>query len=147
MDDMKSAKNWYDEGVALAKQGKYEEAITYYDKSIEIKMYYATARRKRCDALAKLKRYVEALDCYDTSFKYSVRESDKFWSLRDKADLLVDLKRFEEAVEFFDKALDIDSDAPSTYRRKGVDLRKLGQYEGAIACYDRAIEIDPGYEV
>ncbi|CAD6494272.1 MAG: Tetratricopeptide repeat protein [Candidatus Argoarchaeum ethanivorans] len=62
---MKSAKKWYSEGVALAKQGKYEEAIAHYDKAIEINPLKFWALRKKADLLSDLKRFEEAVEFFD----------------------------------------------------------------------------------
>ena len=143
---MKSAEKWYDEGVALAKKGKYEEAITHYDKAIEINPKYAKAWRKKGVALEKHKKYEKALKCYETSFSHSKKKTNKFWALRKKADLLLDLKRFEGAVEFFNKTLEIDPGAPVTYRHKAEALIGLKRYEEAIECYNAAIEVSKNNE-
>jgi tetratricopeptide (TPR) repeat protein len=56
---------WYNKGIALYGLGKYNEAIEYYDKSIEIDPNYALAWYNKGSALNKLGRHKEAKECHN----------------------------------------------------------------------------------
>jgi tetratricopeptide (TPR) repeat protein len=53
---------WYNKGIALADQGKYDDAIKAYDKAIEINPKYAEAWHNKGIALEKRGRTKVAND-------------------------------------------------------------------------------------
>ncbi len=61
----KTFQEWYQEGNALSKEGKYEEAVKCYEKSVELNPKYTMAWKDRGLALHELERYEEAIYCYD----------------------------------------------------------------------------------
>jgi len=63
------ADAWNNKGVSLAQLGKYEEAIKYYDKAIEIKPDFANAWFNKGNSLVKLGKEEEARICYDKAKK------------------------------------------------------------------------------
>jgi tetratricopeptide (TPR) repeat protein len=59
LDRFKSAQRWYNQGVKLAQQGKYEESLDYFDKALERNPKLDIALNSRGLILEKLKRYQE----------------------------------------------------------------------------------------
>src|SRR5688500_1600655 len=55
--DISSAK-----GISLRNLGKYEEAIRYFDKALEINPNYIEVRHTKANALFKLGKYEEAIN-------------------------------------------------------------------------------------
>ena len=51
----------YNKGVTLSNLGKYEEAITWFDKTLEINPHFVNAMYNKADALGELGKYEEAL--------------------------------------------------------------------------------------
>ena len=66
----------YNKGTSLAKLGKYEEAIVYFDKALEINPDNVEALNNTGVALAKLGKYKEAIECYDKALKLAPGDSD-----------------------------------------------------------------------
>ena len=60
-----SEEEWVRYGNRLYSQGKYEEAIPYYNAAIEINPNYVRAWYNKGSALYALGRYEEALECYN----------------------------------------------------------------------------------
>ncbi|MHC1597395.1 MAG: protein kinase domain-containing protein, partial [Methermicoccaceae archaeon] len=56
-------------GIALAKRGRYEDAIECYDKALKIDPKDADAWKKKGNALDELGRYEDAIECYDEALK------------------------------------------------------------------------------
>ncbi|RZB29440.1 MAG: hypothetical protein AEth_01168 [Candidatus Argoarchaeum ethanivorans] len=140
---MKSAKKWYSEGVALAKQGKYEEAITHYDNAIEINPLKFWALRDKADLLFDLKRFEEAVEFFDRALSI---EPDAPVTYRHKAEALAKLKRYKEALECYDKSLKVSDENKSKFwalRDKADLLVDLKRFEEALEFFDKALDVNP----
>ncbi len=61
--------SWYYEGNALCCTERFDEAIKYYDKIIEMNPNSKIAWGYKAHALSKLKRYNEAFACYQKALK------------------------------------------------------------------------------
>ncbi len=59
-------------------------------------------------------------------------------ALQYKAYSLYFLERFEDSIACYDRAIEIESDAPSHYAGKSKALDKLGRFEEARGCYKQA---------
>ncbi|BCL34116.1 tetratricopeptide repeat protein [Nostoc sp. MS1] len=142
------AEDWFNQGVALANLGLYEQAIASYDKAIEIKRDFSDAWQNRGVALRQLGRYEEANASFNTAFtqvlQFTIKPDDyKTWFNLGLA--LGNLGQYKQAISSFDKALNIQQDYYQAWYNRGVALKNLGEYEQAIASYDKALEIQPDY--
>ncbi len=63
--EAETAEDWVNYGNLLYSQGKYEEAIPYYDAAIEMSPSYIRPWYNKGNALYVLGRYEEAIKCYD----------------------------------------------------------------------------------
>jgi len=63
--EAETAEDWVKYGNLLYSQGKYEEAIPYYDAAIEMNPSYIRPWYNKGNALYVLGRYEEAIKCYD----------------------------------------------------------------------------------
>ena len=61
----KTAKDWVDEGIALAQQGKYDEALQALDKAIEINSQNKVTWSNKGNVLWFLGKYNDSFDAYD----------------------------------------------------------------------------------
>jgi tetratricopeptide (TPR) repeat protein len=64
-----SADTWNNKGVALANQGKYDEALQAFDKAIELNPKFALAWSNRALMLSKQNNYDEALKTIDRAIE------------------------------------------------------------------------------
>ena len=58
-----------DEGNRLFLQGKFKDAITYYDKIIDEDPQHVSSLNNKGYALSKLKDFNGAMKCYDDALK------------------------------------------------------------------------------
>jgi len=129
-------------GYSLASLGRYEEAILYFDKVLEIDPHDANALNDKGSCLDELGRHEDALRCFDQALKIAPRKMN---ALNNKGNCLNSLGRYEEAIRCLDKALEIDPRYAKALNNKAISLNNLGRYEEAIRCLDKALEIDPRY--
>ncbi|MBW3563577.1 MAG: tetratricopeptide repeat protein [Acidobacteria bacterium] len=82
-DAPNNAKAWSARGVWLAGDGRMEEAIASYDRSIELYPYDGTAHFNRANALVRLGRTQEAIDGYQRVVQLSPGQTDAKRLLRE----------------------------------------------------------------
>ena len=149
------AKFLSDEGIALYKQGKYQEAIEFYDKALVIDPNYTLAQDNKKLALEGL--YKEKPSNYDITSRGTMPKGWKptsqhtntsshfgdSTSLIDKGNDLVNLGKYQEAIEWFDKALAIEPNNVKALTGKGAALGLEGKYQESMDCFDKTLTIDP----
>lgn len=135
-----SAIQLYNKGLALGNLGRYEEAISCYNHTLEIDPKYALALSNKGIALGNSGRYKEAITCYDHALAIDPKYADAWYN---KGNALVNLKRYEEAITCYSRALDINPKDAEVWSNKGGALASLERYQEAIIFYDQALEIDP----
>ncbi len=134
---------WYNKGLALAKLGKYEEAIECFDKAIELNPNFAPAWNNKGVALAKLGKYEEAIKCYDKALEI---DPNYYYAWNNKGVALAKLGRYEEAIKCYEKAIQINPNYVDAWYNLGLALSKLGRYEEAIKCFDKVLKLKPDYQ-
>jgi tetratricopeptide (TPR) repeat protein len=127
-------------GITLGGIGRYEEAISSYDKALEIKPDNDEVWNNRGFALGILDRYEEAIASYDKALEIKP-DNDAAWHSRGFA--LGILGRFDEAIASFDKALEIKPDDHDAWHNRGWAFYKWGKYRDALDAYQQAIIIKP----
>ena len=67
--DPNDADAWYNKGIALDNQGKYNEAIEAYDEAIRLDPKHAEAWNNKGNALYSQSKYNESIEAYDEAIK------------------------------------------------------------------------------
>jgi tetratricopeptide (TPR) repeat protein len=95
------------QGNSLFFAGRYEEAITFYDRAVKIEPGSHEAWYNRGVSLEELGRYEEAIASYERAVEIKP-DSRKAWYHR--GDSLYDLGRYKEAIASYNQALEIVPD-------------------------------------
>jgi tetratricopeptide (TPR) repeat protein len=122
--------------------GRYEEAITCYDRFLEIKCDSHHAWNNRGVALGYLGRHEEAITSYTKALEIKSDFPEAWFGLGVE---LGNLGHYEEAIANYDKALELKPDDHKIWNNRGVALGNLERYEEAITNYSKALEIKPDY--
>ena len=132
---------WYEKGLTLYTTGHNEDAIPYFDKSLEIDPNYEDAWTRKAYALFKLDRFQEALPCFDKSLELTKKSDYYTWEF--KGHTLAGLGRDQEAISCFDKSLELNPNKNKMWMGKGNALARLGCDKEAISCFDKSLELNP----
>jgi tetratricopeptide (TPR) repeat protein len=135
-----NAKKWFDRGFELLESGKYEEALTCFDKVLEIQPDDYKAWTNRGLALDKLERYEESLISYDRALEYKL---DCYLAWGSRGIVLRKLGRSEEVITSYERALQYKPNYYETWHNLGNELYTSGQYEEAIKSYNQALQHKP----
>ncbi|MTJ15857.1 tetratricopeptide repeat protein [Dolichospermum sp. UHCC 0299] len=140
IDDEQKAKLFFGLGNLQGVRKDYEEAISSYDKAVEIKPDYYEAWYNRGISLGNLGRYEEAISSYDKAVEF---KPDYHQAWNNRGISLGNLGRYEEAISSYDKAVEFKPDYHQAWNNRGISLGNLGRYEEAISSYDEAVEFKP----
>ena len=146
---------WYNKGVDLANEGRYEEALKATNQALALNESFTHANTNKAGILVMLGRYDEAITAADKALE----SKDNIPTVLaiawlNKGDALTKLGRFEEAVSAFDHAATLfnqtlaltpdnsDSTALAWYK-KGEVLQNLGRTDEARDMFNKAQALDP----
>jgi len=137
-----TAGDWAGRGDYLCSVDRYSEALSCYEKALEMEPELASAWDGKGDALLMTGSYDKALRCYERSLVIDPNSAESWYN---KGNTLQMLLRFDEALGCYDEALRIDPEFAEAWNRRGMTLNRLGRYQEALDSFDRALEIEPGY--
>jgi len=133
-------KQFFKTGNSLFDQGNYTDAITYYDRALQINSTDINVLYNKALALDNLDRLGEAITYYDKVLAISPRDTD---SLNNKGLVLDKLGKHDEAITYYDKVLAINPSDTDALYNKGVSLDDLNKHDQAISYYRRVLAVDP----
>jgi tetratricopeptide (TPR) repeat protein len=130
----------WDLGHSFFEFKHYEEAVTSYDRALEINPKNDSAWYNRSSALGSLGKFEDVVTSCDRALEINPK-NDSAWYNRGRA--LNNLGRYEEAIKSSDHALAIKPDSDYAWNNRGLALDDLGRLDEAIESYDHALEIKP----
>jgi tetratricopeptide (TPR) repeat protein len=135
------SEEWFDRGENMIESGKYEEAISCFEKAIELKPdHYSAWNQKGAVLCDNLRRYEEAIASFNRAIEI---KPDYHAAWHNRGVSLGKLGRYDEEISSFNRAIEINPDFHEAWSNRGVSLLEIGKYEEAIANFDRTIEINP----
>ncbi len=131
---------WFSKGKDLYELEKYDEAIPYFNKVLEINPKHADAWNNKGNALMLSVEWDEkAIQCFDEAIKINPKHADA-WN--NKGNALNKSDKHIEAITCFDKVLEINPIHADAWYGKGEALLNLRKYDEAIQHFDKAIRIN-----
>jgi tetratricopeptide (TPR) repeat protein len=135
------AIEYYNRGVDLAYEGKYNEALVSIDRALEENAQFPLALVTKAGILNVLGRYPEAIDAADQALAMDPGQAAA-WN--NKAFALNQQDRYSEGLAAADTAVSLDPDLVEGWVNKGSSLIGLGRYDEALAASNEALARDPG---
>ena len=96
------AHDYNETGLSLNDQGKFTEAIRFYDMALEIKPQFVTAWFNKGVALGRTGNYEEAIRCFDRALDIMPTHIDALFT---KGTCAYKLKKYTVAVDCYDKVI------------------------------------------
>ncbi len=135
-----TAEHWRQHGQCMFHLGNYPQALSSYERAIEIDPCSARSHFGRGCTLSNVGRAEEAMPCFDTAIRLEPNDAPTHFR---RGCLFDELGRYEEALAAYGRALDIEPNDAHLHFHRGLALGRLSQYEEALTAFDRALEIEP----
>lgn len=163
---------WNGKGDVLFRMKRYGDALSAYNKAIDIDPVHKDSWYSKGLTLGEMGRYNEAIDSLDNVLsidpnyegawlrkgiiyeKWGMNQSaleaydmeneinPESSALLSKADLLIKMGRYDDALNTINKKIELSPDIGSLWRKKGNILDIQGKYAQAIEAYNASIEIN-----
>jgi tetratricopeptide (TPR) repeat protein len=127
-------------GSELAKAGKFNEAIEYYQTALRYKPGFPEAHFFLGNALDEQGKLAEAVAEYQKAlwFRPTQEQTHIFMGIA-----LGKQKKYEEAIEHYQAALKLNADSAVAHNNLARIFHTQGQFVPAIEHYEAALQIDP----
>jgi Tfp pilus assembly protein PilF len=127
-------------GVALAQQGRFEEAIVHYRETLRIMPHLAGTHNNLGNALQMMGQLEEAVRHYETA----LRLDPKFPAAHNNlGNALLKMGRTEEAIAHLQRAVMLEPNYTDARIKLGVALGEQGKLPEAIAQFEEALRLGP----
>lgn len=137
-----TAEDWFQKGYNAAEIGEYDNAILYYQKSIEINPGKANPYYNMGVNYQKKKNYNKAIELYRKVIEIDSYYADAYYNMG-----IAHTKKenYDEAIVCFQKSIELNPENTDAYYNLGVTYGDKGNYDEAIECFQKAIDINPEY--
>ena len=129
-------------GVALADEGRYDEAIALYHKALQINPYYPNAYANLGFTLAKQGKIDEGITQFLKALQLKPEDHE---TLSNLGVALIMQERYAEAIQYLSEALEINPHFAKAHNNLGVALRRQNRFQEAMNHFRRAMQLDPDY--
>ncbi len=126
----------YSQGVGLAYQGRYHEAIELYNRALSAQPAYAEALDERGSAYFAIGNYAHAAADYEAALAAGKYDTHVLWNLGWTYYLL---GRYDDAIRINQQALALDPTLIGVRSNQAIALLAQGRTTNAIAEYDLAL--------
>jgi tetratricopeptide (TPR) repeat protein len=137
-------QHWYNKGLSLYSLERFEEALSCFDRALEIDPRLDRALFNKGTTLGRLGRKEEAFACLDLAIEL-IPSYGQAWI--NKGNMLSSLREVKQALECYDRALELSPLYAEAWNNKGNALHSLAHTQEALACFSRALELNPRHEL
>jgi Flp pilus assembly protein TadD len=131
-----------DQGIAFAKKGQYDRAITYFSKALDKNPGFAVAYHNRGSIYVIKGQYDKAISDFNKALEINPKNAEAYYM---RGNAYADKKQYELAITDYNKVIEIDPmDFPAHFNR-GIAYGSKKQYDKAISDFNKALELNPRY--
>lgn len=127
-------------GDAYQIIGKYQPAITDYNKAIELNYGFTDAYFHRGNAYAALGNLEQAIKDYEKAIDIDPKNADAYYNL---GNIYANLKDYQRAILNFNFAVKLNPKYTEAYNNRGMAYDNIGNHKRAIDDFDMAIKLNP----
>ncbi len=161
-DEKEKGEIYYYLGWIKNDQGKYTEAITYFEKSLKIRQktlpanhpHLATSYNNIGGVYDNMGEYSKALSYYEKDLEICQKNFPKnhpsfATSYNNIGSVYYNMSEYSKTLSYYEKALEIRQktlpanhpDLATSYNNIGLVYKNMGEYSKALSYYSKALEI------
>lgn len=161
-DEAKQAEIIYNRGVALMKEGRYDDALKQFKEILSVyehaEVYYnlgyiKTAQARYQEAIAFFQKATQINKAFAGAYRMMAKCYEKLEELekasqyyQEAADMFMERDMDEEAEKALQELLRLKPETINVYNSLGILFRKRGDYKSAAAQYRKALKVNPNDE-
>lgn len=131
-------------GNALQQQRRYAEALSVFDKAIQLNPGNAELWRSLGDVLVQMERFDQALLTFQHVLELAPGHQDALYK---SGALLNQLGQHHEAISLLDRSIEVVPNHAPTLRSRAQTLFNLNRFEESLADGKKAYEIAPDADI
>lgn len=135
---LQEAEAYNNRGVEFAQQGKFTQAITEFNRAIEIYPAYENAHNNLGLALGSQDKFPEAAAAFSRALQINPKNFETYNNL---GIALGSQGKFPEAVAVFNRAIQINPKDPTSHQNLGIAFWSQGKLPEAVASLQQAREL------
>ena len=133
-------KDYNNIGVDKLDTGEYYEAITHFNKAVEINPYNSGAYFNRSLAWQGINHPLRAIEDLDKAIELNPSYYKAFYQ---RGNINCDISKYDLAILDYDKAIFFNDQYFEAYNNRGHVNCTLENYINAIEDYNNALDINP----
>jgi tetratricopeptide (TPR) repeat protein len=131
-------------GTTLQQQRRFSEALSVFDKAVQLKPDDAELWRNIGDVLVQIERFDQALLSYQHVLKLAHDNQDALYKT---GALLNQFGRHQEAIVLLDRSVQLVPGHAPTLRSRAQTLFNLKRFEESVADGEKACELAPDADI
>ena len=139
---LNDAGAYLNRGVAYMQKRQFDQAISDFNKALEINPSYAEAYDNRGGAYVAKGQYDLAILDFNKVLEVNPRNPGSYTN---RGTAYMNKGMYDQAISDHTKAVEINPKFAWAYYGRGMVYSKKDQYDQAISDYNKAIEINPRY--
>lgn len=142
VEKISQADYYFMEGSRYTLQNDYNQAISCYQKAIEINPNFFLAYNNLGTAYTSLGQHQQAITCIQKAIEIDSNSAEAYTNL---GSAYVSSGQHQQSISYYQKAIEINSNFSVAHYSLGTVYAFLGQHQQAITCLQKAIEIAPNF--
>ena len=126
--------------MAYEDIGQLEQAITQYQKALELLPIKSALHRELAGVYWKMRRYTEAEAHYRIVIADDTTDVQAVYRL---GIIFLTKGDYEEAIAQFEKVIELDAAHVRAYEAVGIGYQELGDVPAAIGAFEEVLKLEP----
>ena len=135
-----SASSLYEQAELYRNQGNLEDAIAFYQKTIELDPNFSWAYHQLGDIFSQQNKWTEAIVVYHQAIALN---PDFSWSYHNLGMVLIQQKQWDEAILAYSKAIEINPNFCWSYYYLGEVFYQQQNWQESVNAYFQAWKQNP----
>lgn len=144
---MQDFKEFLDTGIAEFYEGRFTNAISYFNKAIELNKEFSVSYFFRGASYHSIEEYDEAMLDYTKAISLDPKMTDAYYN---RAKVILSRKDIQnpdlqKAIEDLNTALELDENFADAMYAMAAAYKKLGNYHKTLEYIERLLQISPDH--